>query len=271
MAFTPRYRHGDEHRMIINNSHKFIYIHVPKTAGTSVRMRLHDYAGPADLYLGDGVGYRSAEMKGFGRIVTEMTPLWKEFWGLDKHSPVRRMRERLSSPIWDEYFKFAFVRNPFARTWSGFRYVQRIKAMNGIFVDMSFSEFLNSDHFLKKPILPISSQVRFLKPVNEVDYIGRTETLADDMVQIASIIERRPVAESTLSRLNASAKPDAWMQMSDDDRAIIREVLAQDFARFGYSPEDGSFTGPVRMPPRGDRGWRRLGGQAKAKADHAPD
>ncbi|MEO0861154.1 MAG: sulfotransferase family 2 domain-containing protein [Pseudomonadota bacterium] len=228
--------------MIINNQYQFIYIHVAKTAGTAVSTALQRYAGPADIDLGGAV----VEMKGDqGRyqIAKNLNTLWPKQWGIEKHSPVARIRQKVGPRIWPNYFKFAFVRNPFARTYSGFKFAKKHKSAGGALEEMSFSEFLRSEWFQDLKLLPIQSQAAFLHPISQVDFIGRQENLSDDLKLAASIIERRRVTEIDIPDLNRSASPDEWRDMSDVDRDIIRDILARDFEELGYSPEDGSVIG----------------------------
>ena len=76
--------------MLISHDHKFIFIHIGKTGGTSIERVLCDYLGKN---LED----------------TEKAPdgeWWKHIWA-------RGMRRRVGEKVWDDYFTFAFVRNPF--------------------------------------------------------------------------------------------------------------------------------------------------------------
>jgi hypothetical protein len=224
--------------MIINNQYQFIYIHVPKTAGTAVSTALMKYAGPADIDLGGAVIEKAGEKK--HEIAVTLNQLWNKHWGIEKHSNVMRLRARLGPALWNRYFKFAFVRNPFSKTYSGFKFAQRHRTLKGALDQMSFSDFLRSDIFQKLQILPIQAQAAFLNPVAQVDFIGRFEHLAADLALVASIIERRRVASVAVETLNRSAEPEEWRAMSEADKDIIRDVLSADFDELGYSKEDGS-------------------------------
>ncbi len=210
--------------MIINNQYQFIYIHVAKTAGTAVSTALQKYAGPADIDLGGAV----IEKKGSKRheIASTLNRIWPREWGIEKHSPVARIRQKVGPRIWTSYFKFAFVRNPFARTYSGFKFSQRHNAMNGALEGMDFADFLRSEYFQELKILAVQSQAAFLHPIGQVDFIGRQENLTEDLKMAASIIERRRVESVDIPDLNRSAKPDEWRSMSEADKDIIRKVLA---------------------------------------------
>lgn len=221
--------------MIINNQYQFIYLHVPKTAGTAVSTYLQKYAGPADLDLGGAKGDERRI-----KIATTLNQLWRQSWGIEKHSRAARVRAKLGATIWERSFKFAFVRSPFSRTYSGFRYAKGDHQLDGALDNVSFSEFLQSDIFTKLQILPIQSQAAFLNPIGQIDFIGRFENLAADLALVSSIIERRRIEPAAVETMNQSADPEEWRSMSQEDMEIIRNVLSADFEEFGYSKQDGS-------------------------------
>jgi len=75
---------------IINNHHCCVYLHPPKTAGTSMRKFVHEYVGGKDC---------------------------------PKHEWASKVKTRMENPRhWDEYFKFATIRNPFDRLYSIYGY-----------------------------------------------------------------------------------------------------------------------------------------------------
>ncbi len=229
--------------MIINNQYRFIYIHVPKTAGTACSTFLSRYAGPADIDLGGAIPDEDwGETQSFP---TRVNTIWREQWGLEKHSRVMRIRKRLGPQIWTSYFKFAFVRNPFARTYSGFRFAQRGQKLGSVLQGMSFSDFLQTEMFQDLRVLPIQSQAAFLHPIGQVDFIGRQENLTEDLKMAASIIEQRQVESVDIPDLNRSAKPDEWRSMSEADKDIIRKVLARPLPR------------PPGSGPGGGDGWAK--------------
>lgn len=224
--------------MIINNQYQFIYIHVPKTAGTAVSTYLQQYAGPADIDLGGAVIKHKDHDK--HEIAVSLNQLWNKQWGIEKHSRTAVARAKIGPAIWARSFKFAFVRSPFSRTYSGFRFAQRNHSLNGALDNMSFADFLRSDIFTTLRILPIQSQAAFLEPIKQIDFIGRFENLNEDLALVSSIIERKRVAVPKIETLNKSAEPDEWRSMSEDDMEIIRTVLAADFDTLGYSKKDGT-------------------------------
>ena len=77
--------------MIISHEHKFIFIHIGKTGGTSVEKVL-------------------CERLDIDFENTKKNPRNGHWW---KHAWAREVRDLFGSEIWEEYFTFAFVRNPY--------------------------------------------------------------------------------------------------------------------------------------------------------------
>lgn len=75
--------------MLISHEYKFIFIHIGKTGGTSIEKVLCDY-----LNLDFEVTKKNPEGK-----------WWKHIWA-------KYMKKYIGEEIWNDYFTFAFVRNP---------------------------------------------------------------------------------------------------------------------------------------------------------------
>ncbi len=83
---------------MINHQHKFIYLHIPKAASLSIKRSLPHLC---DL---------SSELK---------IPHIEEVKGMS----IARMN-RLDASTWNDYFRFSFVRNPWSRIVSAWRYLE---------------------------------------------------------------------------------------------------------------------------------------------------
>jgi len=76
--------------MLISHDHKFIFIHIGKTGGTSIEKTL---CAALDI------DFEQTKKDAEGHW-------WKHIWA-------KGMRKRVGPQIWDDYFTFAFVRNPY--------------------------------------------------------------------------------------------------------------------------------------------------------------
>ena len=182
-----------------------IYIHIPKTAGMSV---------VASLYGCMGAG----------------------------HTPITYFQERLRERL-TKYFIFTFVRCPYARLFSAYRFMASGGANNNdqawakkYLTDVqSFREFVLKR--LPEPtvreglhFLPQVSFVRGSDGTIAVDYVGRFENLESDF----NLIANRIGMQSHLSSRNRSPA-NALPYYDREMRSVVSEVYSEDFEQFGYS------------------------------------
>lgn len=217
--------------MIVNNSRKFIFVHVPKAAGTSVTRELSRYTTFRDLEIG---GTRYGE---------KMQDLFAARFDLRKHSPARIIAAKAGAAAWRDFFVFAFVRCPYARAYSLYRFLNRWRdgPHHARVAALTFDQFVTSDLVTKGLIEIARPQTYWLtdpegRLLNGIDFIGRVERFEADFSFILSTILRRPAPYIDNERANVSAGPDEWRAaLSPDAKAAIEETYEADFKLFDYS------------------------------------
>lgn len=96
--------------MLISHRHRFIYTKTVKTAGTSVEIYFEEACIPpgSDIVRGHGIAETVTEAGVIGyRGVDPGESRWYN------HLPASNIRELVGPEIWDSYFKFCVIRNPF--------------------------------------------------------------------------------------------------------------------------------------------------------------
>lgn len=219
---------------IINHTHKFVFVHVPKAAGTSVSSWLSQYSTYRDLEIG-GTQFGERIQGAYARR-----------FGLRKHSSAQFIRSIAGDEVWTRYFSFAFVRNPFSRavsiyqflcSWTGAgEYGDAVRRFD------SFEHWLLSDEWLSSngPDGILKPQKAWICGADDsdrslVDYLGRMESIETDIAQIALRIGL-PVTNlpfSATPRMNASdgRKKVRWNEAMAE-RVVTR--YRADFERFEY-------------------------------------
>ncbi|MEM9006728.1 MAG: sulfotransferase family 2 domain-containing protein [Cyanobacteria bacterium P01_F01_bin.86] len=230
--------------MLVCNTHKFIFVHIPKTAGTSVAVSLSQSFKWNDLIIGGTE---------FGELVQ---PHYKSTFGLSKHSSAREIKAIVGTDIWNEYYKFTFVRHPYTRTISLYTYIQKVlkvKGLRGYFRFLlgkthvqtwqlsqaylqtkNFSEFIRHEKFLRS--FTTASQTNYLidhKDELDIDFIGKFEDLSKDFATISNQVglESRPLGKSNVSLKSHKLKKP---YLNEADYTYLGKLYAQDFENFTY-------------------------------------
>ncbi len=218
---------------IVNKTHKFIFVHVPKTAGSSVKQYLLPCAGEGDVHVLLQQGTNTAVLSGYGMLT--------------KHSTAMEIRDVVGRKAFNRAFKFAVVRNPFARTVSIYRFLKyKFRNWDRASVMDSFGtleEFVTSEFFRGPgPGGIFRPQIRWLSNLHGrlcMDYICRVETLDEDMAYIgerlalpiaATRVEKRNVSGGDLSSIASELKSNLVV-------AAIRQRYTGDFELLDYACE----------------------------------
>ncbi|GAA2871200.1 hypothetical protein GGQ99_001060 [Aminobacter niigataensis] len=118
---------------LINNTHRFVFVHIPKCAGTAATLDLSSLTRACDIELG-GTEFGEA-----------LLPAYSNRFRVSKHSTAQELAEAIGKDRWRTYFTFAFVRHPFDRAVSTFRFLKRWREWNGSEI---MDEFQNVNEFI---------------------------------------------------------------------------------------------------------------------------
>jgi len=225
--------------MIANNSHRYIFVHVPKTAGSAITTALLPTCHWNDVELGGSWA---------GRMIN---PYFRKRHGLHKHATASEIRGIVGEEVWTSYFNFAFVRDPVDRAASTFHYLQKWRTWNGSEI---MDQFANEDEFVLSRLFKGKGPGGLFRPQafwldTDLDYIGRFEHLSDDF---AVIMERLGLPMPTMERVNTSnrkGKP----QFSDAALEIIRKRYVEDYALIDRLNEERANPKGARHHPISER------------------
>ena len=99
--------------MIISDKKKFIFIHIYKTGGTSIRRCLEKYDSSYNFF--HFIKSKFTENSVLRPTLTH------------KHSDAKTIRKTIGAEIYDNYFSFCFVRNPWEWQVSLYNFILRSK------------------------------------------------------------------------------------------------------------------------------------------------
>jgi hypothetical protein len=93
--------------LVVSHQHKFVFIHIPKTGGTSLRVSLEEVLN---------IPVSPKSLKEFSSTTMD-NPIYHMEVG-DQGHPGFLVLENKYNEVCQDYFKFAFVRNPWSRMFS---------------------------------------------------------------------------------------------------------------------------------------------------------
>jgi hypothetical protein len=216
--------------MLISYSHRFLFIHVGKTGGMSMREVLKQYSQEPEKFR----IRRPARMNG-----ERPNPLYTVWETLLLHAKARDVQQEIPPEIYNDFFKFAFVRNPWDLMVSMYHFILRDPAVprhGQVKAAGSFDGFVDwvgatSDPF-PKGITRLQSEMLTDGQGNLlVDFIGHYEQLDEDFAHVAT---RVGIADR-LPHLNRSQHKDYRTYYSDRSRDLVGEYFKTDIDLFGYT------------------------------------
>lgn len=191
-----------------NHQCRCIFIHVPKVAGISIESAL----------LSDKAGH---------------------------HTAFEYFQE--NEQLFNDYYKFSFVRNPYQRLASAFHYlklggrnefdkkwsIENLSKMKSL---KDFVMALKDSDYKKKVFnwIHFRPQYQFVCDASGeviVDFIGKFEELENDFSKVCSALGR----EAVLGRENITKKNHEYDEEYDNDmRRIVYSLYEKDFKLFEY-------------------------------------
>lgn len=194
---------------MISHKHKFIFLHIPKAAGTSISKALSENS--------HSIKFRYSHPK------------------LDEYFDSFNDKYNL-----EEYFIFSFCRNPFDRFVSAFNYIKKggVNRFDKISRDklglqnLEFKEFALQLLHQDLPVHFIPQADFFMgKNLNRMNFIGKFENLQQDF-DIAC--DEIGIERSKLT-CNNKRKHKHYIEYYDDEtREIVAKKYAKDIEYFSY-------------------------------------
>jgi len=173
---------------MINHKHKVIFVHVIKTGGVSIALALN---------MNEKQCHKSAS----------------------------QIRKKVGEDVWNDYFKFTFVRNPFEKIVSQYHFNRHKWG----FKDFTFKEYVKKWSIGAK--ISKYPQLNLFYIDEKLDFIGRFENLQQDF---NIICDKIGILQQELPHENATKHKHYTEYYDDETRAIIAEKYAKDIEYFGY-------------------------------------
>lgn len=205
--------------MIVSHKHGFIFAAIPKTGTHSVRQALREHLGAQDI-------------EQVGLFVNKRFPFAELARIKHGHVGLQQVRPFLGEDVFQRYFKFAFVRNPYDRFVSYCAFMTRA---NGAF-ERDPQQVMRYLLFQAPPEQHILFQPQNALLVDDrgrlvTDMVGRVE---DMQASYDAICARIGLPTAPLEKVNSSSRRDYREYYDDALRSGVARRYARDLALFGY-------------------------------------
>jgi hypothetical protein len=206
---------------MISTEYKCIFIEVPKTGSTSIRQILGHPRKPHLNIL--QTKYEFVSILRLDYLYERPDDLW------DPGKPIE-----LAESLFEQYFKFGFVRNPWDRTVALYERREGVQASK----QMTFDEFVDRIEYSSDTCIHPTrhkNQLDWLSDENGnvlVDFVGRFERLQDDWKTVCDrlgIDETLPHANKNPERAKHYTE-----YYTEETQQIIAEKFKVDIDYFGY-------------------------------------
>ena len=191
---------------MISSEKNFIFIHVPKTAGSSITHVIAKYCETAVKFDKKGDAIRT-----------------------DKHQSAFTYIEKHGREWWNSFFSFAVVRNPWDRVVSNYFYLKDTK-------NPSIEKFSNVHDWVMNDLKcwPASNYICKKRKVL-VSKVLRYENLNQEFAETTKLLG---LNVPPLERLNTSERGDYQKYYNTESRKKVAEIFVNDIKLFNYKFEN---------------------------------
>lgn len=221
--------------MLYSPDYRFIFVHVPKTAGSSLHHTLAPFATVPKRNLLNSLTRRLPIVEAPERAHFRI------------HDSAAIIRAKLSPAVYDALTSFAVVRNPFDHAVSHYEYMKQYRSpeIAARFAEMSFRDYLAYRETPRRPwdrlFVRMPDQSYFL-----CDKAGRL--LVTDVLKFeelaagfADLADRLGLPVRELPRVNPTKsrreKKPFQHYYDAETTALVQRIYARDFPTFGYPGE----------------------------------
>jgi len=228
--------------LTVSPRHRFIFIHIPKTAGSAITEVVEPLA--------------RERRRTFWRRLSRKLPMREspERAYFRSHDSAAKVRAKLGEEVWNSFATFAVVREPVDHAVSHFEFMKQFPSprVAAKVAAMTFADYLVDRQRSPRPGRRIFSrmpdQAHYVTDVEGRIIVDRIIRLENLDAEVSDLLEGLGLGRLQLDRVNQTKarSPRRSVASYYDDPAtveMVRDIYARDFTLFGYSS-----TPPWRAP-----------------------
>ena len=248
--------------MIVSHKWRFIFVHCRKVAGSSMKVALASALGQDDIIIGSlneiiesGIGINKATKRTLikpkaivsaslallvGRSWSESVNIgvksyYRNRLSLNPPHPTAKEASKYFAYEWKNYFRFAFVRNPYERVVSDYLWRMRITGSKISFLD--YLNLLASKNHMTGIIHPMATNNFEMISIDgsiDIDFVGRYEKLEEDFLTVTDRIGLRNLRLGHRQKVNPQ-KEDYGVFYGKQEIEVVSELFSDEISAFGYN------------------------------------
>lgn len=214
--------------MLLSNRYNFLFVHIAKTGGTSVRAALNPLRWRDPMYLPQFICSKLSHLTGH-RLGSKFP----------RHAHIIAAQEMLPTEYFNGLFKFAFVRNPWDLQVSSYHHIRRERPQVMAHIK-DFPDFIRWKLDPERPYqyhvdTSIQLQSDYLIDLHGkllTDFIGHYENLQEDFDTVCRHIgvAQRPLPH----KRQAKTRQDYRSYYDDETAERVAEFFKADIEALGY-------------------------------------
>jgi hypothetical protein len=227
----------------VNHELKAIYMHIPKVGGNTVKNILEKFYEFKTMYFinPDHLDYCIHENEkiilGTGFTNISKQGMLRYYMNSEKYNTIMNMDEEK----WRTYYKFTFVRNPYDKIISAWKFCKKQKMIHE---DISLYDFLTMRHIHSSYVFSHAylQQTDHLLDVNNelnIDFVGRFEHLYEDLNQILFNLGINEIKHTSFIEeniiYNKSSIDSNYVHYFDISTILLtNQLFSDDFNNFNF-------------------------------------